>query len=143
MRNQVLMATRTPEEQQVHLVDLYQRKGIYRSVPIEQAFTWIERVLRRASQAEVHYHARIVWKDAYLEDLRQSTRQSDRQAADRGEAPTDLYVGHMPHLILNLDTYCERIGERALMFVDQHERTRHLDSESGGSSSSSHRTSPG
>lgn len=111
----------------LHMVDLYQRKGVYRNVSIEQAFAWIERVLRLASQAEVLYHARIVWKQTYLDRLHQSPSHSDRQAAGRGEAPTDLYMGHMPHLILDLDAYCGQIGERALLFVDQHERTRHLD----------------
>lgn len=111
----------------LHMVDLYQRKGIYREISVEQGFSWIERVLELAHAAGVRYHARIVWKDEYLRELRDSSSARDREAAARGQAPTDLYVGHLPHLLLDLDTYCEGIGERTLLFVDQHARTRHLD----------------
>jgi hypothetical protein len=121
---EVLKLEDTPR---LHMVDLYQRKGNYREVAVEQSFSWIERVLALARAADVRYHARIVWKDNYLQELRNSPKASDREVAAKGQAPSDLYIGHLPHLLLDLDAYCEQIGERTLLFVDQHDRTSHLD----------------
>ena len=117
----------TDETPRLHIVDLYQRKGVYRRASVEQCFAWIERVFTIAHTAQVRYHARVLNKSAELERYRRSSTAKWREAAQRGEASLELYVAQFPVLLLDIDAYCEQTGEHALLFVDQHERTRHLD----------------
>lgn len=101
------------EPARLHMVDIYQRKGPYRSVSVDQAIDWCNRVFEIAWKNSVLFHARII-----------ASKSDWAKEPIRAKKPP--YVTQFPHLLLDLDSFLDGREAFGLIFTDLHEPTRHF-----------------
>jgi len=99
----------------LHMVDIYQRRGPYRNVSIEQAMDWCNQVFEIARKHSILFHARII-----------PSKPDWAKEPIRAKKPP--YLTQFPHLLLDLDSFLDKKGAFGLIFADSHKPTQHLQS---------------
>lgn len=109
------------------MVDMYQRKGIFRKTTTERVFEWIERVLKVAHENDVMYLPVSPPVNTFLmpsesEEVKRAFEA--RHARDsKGHLHTRVpqYRMTFPLLLSNVDTVLEHLNAHGLIIVDQNQ----------------------
>jgi len=107
----------TGENVRLHMVDLYQRKGIYRKASIEQTFAWIERILQIALDYSVHYVSQEINKFDFLKAFKGNTLTDTKGHTHYKSSVYDLLF---PNFLIELDQQLNALDAYGMIIVDQH-----------------------
>lgn len=105
----------------LHMVDMYQRKGVYRGVGVHKVFGWIERVLATAAANGTSYLTLNFDKNAFIQTgLREPHRGLLDEIGGQLHMRVAPYEILFPNLLLEIDTHLENIDAYGMLIVDQH-----------------------